>query len=53
MTDCQHENVTWDPVDISYNGDGTASIEQSGVCTNCNSDVYQLYESTGVKLHYE
>lgn len=48
---CEHNDVVWGPVDVQYQPDGTVSVFQDGLCTECRAGVYQTYEPGGVQEH--
>lgn len=34
---CEHDDVSWDPVEIQYDSEGTADISQIGTCVGCGA----------------
>jgi hypothetical protein len=43
---CQHDNVSWSPVEMYYQTDGTAAIWQEGRCSSCGGLVQLDYHSS-------
>lgn len=40
---CIHPNVTWEPIEIEYQHDGTAAVWQNGKCVDCKQSVTLNY----------
>lgn len=40
---CTHESVTWNPIEMEYQSDGTATVWQTGNCSNCGRKVTLNY----------
>ena len=47
-TSCSHEDVVWEPVEIDYKSDGTASVWQEGFCKGCRRYVLLTYNQCEV-----
>jgi hypothetical protein len=45
---CSHPGVVWEPVEIEYKPDGTASVWQEGFCRDCRRYVLLTYEQCEV-----
>lgn len=41
--DCSHNTVIWGPVDFEYQSDGTATVWQEGVCSDCRAVLQITY----------
>jgi hypothetical protein len=42
--ECEHEEVIWEPIQMEYDSDGTASVWQEGRCQECEALLQVDYE---------
>ncbi len=43
-TECLHEEVEWEPIQIDYDLAGTGSVAQAGICSQCGAKLQLNYE---------
>ncbi len=43
-SECLHEEVEWEPVEIDYDPAGTALVSQAGICSRCRAKLQHTYE---------